>query len=454
MIPSEVMYPHMQENGSQLIGPGKKSTADTTSITNRSAGINISIFDQNNFKHIFSRDTYYNKSVYAFKNYYWSDVTGVLGAGFFNTTNQPDCGEKAAFAEWLLRRYGIKASIVMVYRFPGLNCSHAWVKVKTPLNETIFVDLSRSPASENSTGYIKTGGEYKHFDREFKDIFEAESDYNDSCSDCKRHFDWWDTDWGKAKLIDLGFYDNETITVAGSAEVYPIIDAEVKAFNAQHSGCKVSLSGGSNIECISALAENTSDAALISRELSNSEYKKYGNNLRQFSIGLDGTIIIVSKSIWQAGIKDLTAAQLRDIYAGKITNWKDLSGPDRQIYVIAGRKGRETFNKTIMEEAKIGALGVSTKQMNDIEVETAVAGSDRAIGYIDYANLGNENVSAVAIDGVFPTVQNIRNESYKFRHPPIYLYTYIEPDQCVRTFIKFLNSSAGQNITAMYDEYL
>ncbi len=302
-----------EKNNSLAIGKSKNSIKNMTIIPPRIPKVPINIFDQNDFKHIFSVDTYYKKSKYAFKEYYWTDITEILGGGFFNASKESDCGEKAAFAEWLLRRHGINASIVAADKFPGMNCSHAWVKVKTPLNETIFIDLSQSQANGNDTGYIKIGDDYKHFDREFKDVFEAESSYSDSCSSCEHHFGWWETDWGKLKLKSLGLYDNETITVAGSAAIFPIADAEAKAFNSQRNGCRVNLNGGSNSECIAAIAENISDIALTSREVTKDEKKEYGDNFKQFNIGLEGRIVVVSKSIYQAGIKELTREQLRNI---------------------------------------------------------------------------------------------------------------------------------------------
>ena len=180
------------------------------------------IFDQVDFQYLFPANTYYRKSDLAIRNHYDTEmeILDVLGSGFMRVTKEPDCGEKAAFIEWLLRRYGINASIVVSDKFRGTNCSQAWVKVNAPQNKTIFIDAAESPIDLNNPSYIKVDTEnpnyiktdeaHKHFDKEFKDIFEAEGNYSDLCSSCRYHFAWWKTSWGKSKLKNLGFYDRET----------------------------------------------------------------------------------------------------------------------------------------------------------------------------------------------------------------------------------------------------
>lgn len=180
------------------------------------------IFDQGDFQYLFPANTYYRKSDLAIRNHYDTEMEllDVLGSGFMRVTKDPDCGEKAAFIEWLLKRYGINASIVVAHKFRGTNCSQAWVKVNAPQNRTLFIDASESPIDLNNPNYItvdtenpryiKTDESHKHFDKEFKDIFEAEGNYSDLCISCRYHFAWWKTSWGKSKLKDLGFYDRET----------------------------------------------------------------------------------------------------------------------------------------------------------------------------------------------------------------------------------------------------
>lgn len=85
---------------------------------------------------------------------------------------------------------------------------------------------------------------------------------------------------------------------------------------------------------------------MASREVKDSEVAKYGNRFQRFDVGYDGICIIVSRAVYAGGVKGLTSAQLKDIYAGKIRNWKELKGPDAQIYAVAMEEGsgtRDTF---------------------------------------------------------------------------------------------------------------
>lgn len=198
------------------------SSRNTTMFPAINTKASRNIFDQKDFLYLFPANTYYRQSDLAIKNHYDTEmeILDVLGTGIMSVTKEPDCGEKAAFVEWLLRRYGINASIVVADKFQGTNCSQAWVKVKTPQNGTLSIDEGERPTDLNNPnnikdymenpGYIKRDKVHKHFDKEFKDIFEAEGNYSDICSNCRYHFAWWKTSWGKSKLKILGFYDRET----------------------------------------------------------------------------------------------------------------------------------------------------------------------------------------------------------------------------------------------------
>lgn len=216
------LNPDGKERGPTSTMNGDVSSNNTTIFAAVITKAPRNIFDQRDFQYLFPANTYYRQSDLAIKNHYDTEmeILDILGAGIMSVTKEPDCGEKAAFVEWLLRRYGINASIVVTDNFQGTSCSQAWVKVKTPQNGTLFIDEGERPTDLNNPdniqyvmenpGYIKSDEAHKHFDKEFKDVFEAEGNYSDICSSCRYHFAWWKTSWGKSKLKILGFYDRET----------------------------------------------------------------------------------------------------------------------------------------------------------------------------------------------------------------------------------------------------
>ena len=241
----------------------------------------------------------------------------------------------------------------------------------------------------------------------------------------------------------------EGVTVSGSTTVLPLAEAEAEAFNGQQADCQATITGGGTGAGITAAGEGRSDIAMASREIKDSERNKYSkNNFQQFFIGYDGICIIVSKQVYDAGVKAITKAQLKDIYIGKITNWKELRGPDAEIYAIAREDGsgtRDTFNELIMGSASSETPGVKTTAMGSAEVKTAVAGSDNAIGYVGFSYAESEDVGALEYEGVSPDVNNIKSGSYPLaRH--LYFYTWGPPTPCSQKFIDFVLSSDGQKI--------
>ena len=194
---------------------------------------------------------------------------------------------------------------------------------------------------------------------------------------------------------------------------------------------------------------------MASREVTKDEKGKYGDKFQQFELGYDGVVIAVSKAVYNAGIKELTSEQVKKIYADEIKNWKELGGPDAEIYVIAREQGSgtsDTFNEDIMGAKTAETPGVSTTAMGSSEVKTAIIGSDSAIGYMGFSYAKSENIGVITLDGVLPSTQTIKDGSYKL-HRHLYLYTFGGPTSCAKTFIDFVTSAEGQKV-AEYNGFI
>jgi phosphate transport system substrate-binding protein len=129
--------------------------------------------------------------------------------------------------------------------------------------------------------------------------------------------------------------------------------------------------------------------------------------------------------------------QVKKIYAGEIKNWKELGGPDAEIYAIGREQGsgtRDTFNEDIMADKKAETPGVSTTAMGSSEVKTAVVGSNSAIGYLGFSYLEGGNIEAITVDGVMPGMRHL------------YLYTFGDPSSCAKAYIDFVVGAEGQKI--------
>lgn len=240
----------------------------------------------------------------------------------------------------------------------------------------------------------------------------------------------------------------EKVTVAGSTTVLPLGEAAAEAFNFEQKDYLVTVAGGGTGAGITGLAEGRFDIAMASRELTSDESKKYGNGFQEHLIGYDGIVVAASRPVYLAGVAGLSKDQLRRIYAGEINNWKELGGPDEEIYVISREQGsgtRDTFDEVIMGNKGAETPGVNTVALGSAEVKTALAGSDKAIGYLGFSYGKGGNIQVLALDGAMPSLQSIRNGSYELSRK-LYFYTFGEPKAGADAFIAYVMGPEGQKV--------
>jgi phosphate transport system substrate-binding protein len=170
-------------------------------------------------------------------------------------------------------------------------------------------------------------------------------------------------------------------------------------------------------------------------------------------IGYDAVAVFVNKD---NPVNDLTKEQLKDIFTGKITNWKQVGGKDAPIAVNteiqgAKRATMEMFNEMVMDKA---AYGPGFKQIDlprDQIVE--VARNPNGIGTPSLGLLAavpadvRGKVKAIMVDGVPPTAENIQSGAYLISRP-LNLATLGPPTGSVKAFIDFMLSHEGQAIVA------
>lgn len=150
---------------------------------------------------------------------------------------------------------------------------------------------------------------------------------------------------------------------------------------------------------------------------------------------------VVNKDVAET-VKSLTKQQLQDVFTAKVTNWKDVGGPDEPI-VLVTRPTTSGTRALFTELALGGKEEASNKSLETDDSGTlmqSVAQTKGAIGYVALSYLvNNKDVAAIAIDGVAPTLDNTYNGTY-----PVYgyehMYTKGEAKDAVKAFLAYIQS--------------
>lgn len=241
----------------------------------------------------------------------------------------------------------------------------------------------------------------------------------------------------------------EEVTVMGSSTVMPLAEAAAEIFNIEQDKYLISVTSGGTGAGILGIVERKYDIAMASREITEEEKEIFGDSFQEFVVGMDGISIALSNEIYQSGVRSMSQEEIRRIYSGETASWKEVGGPDKEIYVVAREYGsgtRDAFNQAIMRSRSDETSGVDTVAYSSAEVKTAISESDRAIGYLGFNYLGG-GVEGIALDGIFPSYENIKLDFYGLKRN-LYFYTFGEPSPGARAFIDFVLGPEGQRIAA------
>ncbi|MDD5189826.1 MAG: phosphate ABC transporter substrate-binding protein [Dehalococcoidales bacterium] len=233
-----------------------------------------------------------------------------------------------------------------------------------------------------------------------------------------------------------------TITESGSTTVQPLAEQLGEAFSTVYPQVKVVIQGGGTAVGIKAATDGTVDIGAASRDLTDAE--KPG--LVTTVIARDGIAIIVNPA---QSVANLTKQQVIDIFSGTITNWKEVGGADKKITVVSREEGsgtRTAFQDLILgKTAQIAATAIL--QPSNGAIRTTVAGDPSAIAYLSCGYV-DTSVKVVNLDGVAGTEANVKNGTYKYVRPLLFI-TKGQPSGLVKSFLDFCLSDAGQNIVSI-----
>ncbi len=226
-----------------------------------------------------------------------------------------------------------------------------------------------------------------------------------------------------------------SITLAGSTAFQPFAEKLADQYMQTNKNINVTVQGGGS--AVGIQSANSGAAQIGMADLVN--LPEEAKTLTSTIVAQDGIAIIVNP---KNKIKDLTTDQVRDIFNGKINNWKDVGGEDSPITVVsreAGSGTRSSFEQIVKEIAlKKDAL----IQDSNGTIRETVSNDPNSIGYLSHG-LINEKIKPMNIDGESCTTESIVAGKYKLVRP-IFLLTKSTPEGEVKNFIDYILSTEGQ----------
>jgi phosphate transport system substrate-binding protein len=177
-------------------------------------------------------------------------------------------------------------------------------------------------------------------------------------------------------------------------------------------------------------------------------------------VGVDGQPLVVSSEIAEAGVEKITGDQLKDLYKGRISNWSELGGPDREIQVLGRVKGsgtRTSFVSNVFGNPEEDTT-VANRYGQNQRLAQAIAQADNAISYLALAFLDTDGVTPIALEweGTTYAYQDDENGLDSASYPlsrDLHMYTWQGTSNKEAAFLNMILSDFGQETFVAPNNY-
>jgi phosphate transport system substrate-binding protein len=243
------------------------------------------------------------------------------------------------------------------------------------------------------------------------------------------------------------FAPQTKITVKGSDTLVILSQRWAEKYMNKNGTVSIQVTGGGSGTGINALINGTTDICNASRPMKPSEIQKlkdrYGSRGIEIPCAIDGLSIYLNPD---NPVSNLTLAQLKDIYTGKITNWKDVGGKDARIVLYSRENNSGTY--VYFKDNVLKGADYSPSCQNlpgTAAVVNAVSKDVNGIGYGGEAY--SKGIKISNVNGYYPSKENIASGKYPITRY-LYMYTRTKPTGEVKKFIDWILSSEGQAIVS------
>jgi len=228
------------------------------------------------------------------------------------------------------------------------------------------------------------------------------------------------------------------LDIAGGTAHIPVMKEAARQIMQHYPDIRISIAGGGSGVGVQKVGEGLVQIGNTGRPLKDAEIEKYGLVSHPFAI--DGVAIAVNP---QNKVSALSKEQIKDIFSGRITNWKSVGGTDSPISLYGREDGsgtRETFENKTMDKGSV-ADSANVISSNGA-MKTAIAQDPNAIGYVGIGHL-DDSIKGITFEGVSPTQENAANGSYAVTRL-LYMNTKGEPTGLTKAFVDYIFSPVGQ----------
>jgi phosphate transport system substrate-binding protein len=218
-----------------------------------------------------------------------------------------------------------------------------------------------------------------------------------------------------------------------------------------HPGAVIQVTGGGSGTGIAALINGTTDVCMASRPMKDDEKRKLRDRFQtmgnEIAVAKDGLSIYLHES---NPVRDLSLAQLRGLYTGQITNWKELGGRDAPVTLYSRENNSGTY--VYFKDHVLLGRDYSPRCQTlpgTAAVVNAVARDPNGIGYGGSAYGRGVREAGVKRDAgspaVMPSAATVKDGSYPITRD-LYLYTRTRPSGPVKQFVDWVLSPDGQSL--------
>ena len=240
----------------------------------------------------------------------------------------------------------------------------------------------------------------------------------------------------------------EKLVIKGSTTVLPIAQKCVEAYMKENPEVKISLSGGGSSNGIKALLDGSTDIATASRFIKGKEIKMAGEKgvfPVPFAVAYDSIIPVVHPS---NNLTNISTARLKDIYMGKIRNFKEIGGPDLKIVICSRDTSSgtyETWDKKVMRKQRVTPR--AQVMASNGAIVQAVSNNKHAIGYIGIGYV-TSSVKTLSVNGIVGSEKTTLDGSFPVSRP-LFMFTNGWPEGRTLDFINYvINPNKGQKHVA------